>query len=534
MTQKKVARSKSFSLLCISTAAIMLYGAGPLYAVDGSTLFQKNLFSEAAIAYQKQIANGSSTIVNRIGLVRSLIRLDKWEEALQQAHDLVLAYPRSADAHGLLALTLIRAGRPSKAAIEDSAALSLSTDSYWALVAEGRLQIWNGEETAAHATLIRAANIHPSWPEAWYYIVDTAGSEDSIQPSDFVDLASYLSLSPKGHPNNLAMQVLPSRMPLFRALLNHTPFKALNPITESQMIAADNGGKVETIEIPIQRQGNYVVISPAISGKKVRLLFDTGGGSDITLDKSILNKMNMRPITRSVIFGVSGKEPTDLYIFPTMELGGQEFGSIPVESVSSTPGDFDGIFGVSAFDSYLLTIDYSNNLLTISRGKNAIAPPPRPGDYNVSLPFHYLDGDILVPAVLAGNPVWALVDTGADAPALLSLRLARQVAAGMKPNSYKEMNINARLGIGATQTQQKIIMFTRTIPLALSDGNKSSLKWDIEPALGADLLDTQISPAEDFEIGGLLGNGFAASAKRITFDYPHKLLTLEYPLSRIH
>ena len=46
--------------------------------------------------------------------------------------------------------------------------------------------------------------------------------------------------------------------------------------------------------------------------------------------------------------------------------------------------------------------------------------------------------------------------------------------------------------------------------------------------IGESTLDREVSPEYDFEIGLLLGASSLTYARRVTFDYPRRLLTFEY------
>lgn len=496
---------------------------------DPQQLFLQNQFQEAAKAYLQALKANPSQMDLRAGLIRTYLRLDRWTDALVQAEAATRLNPQSGDAYGLLACALLRAGEPDRAQEAANRALQLDATNYWGLIAQGRLEEWKGHYNQAHAILLSATDIHPLWPEAWYYVVDAASSKNTISLQDFVDLASYLSLCPKGHPNTLTMEALPSHLPLLRKLIHNTPFAAVSPISEEQMQQAEKQpGAVQTFSTPIQLAGNYVVVPAQIENTKLNLLFDTGGGADLTIMKNVAERLHLPLISRSLIYGVNGKEPTQIYLAPSMQIGNETLKTIPLETTSSLPGDFDGILGVSAFSNYVITIDYTNKMLTFARGMAAAAPPADEGDYTVSIPFHLLDGDIVVRTFFDGLPTWSLVDTGADAEGILSLRFAHQLMQKLGPNSAKELQIQGQFGIGTSQTHQKVLVFHQPISLQMQAQEGTSLNWKVMPAIGADLLDSQISPAEDFEFGGLLGVGFMASAKRVTIDYPHGLLVFEY------
>jgi tetratricopeptide (TPR) repeat protein len=466
--------------------------------------FSAGNFAAARIAYAREVDRDPHQLATRIGLIRSLIRLDRWEEALTAAHSASDAFPNEADAHALLSLTLMRAGQPDAAATEADTARRLAPNGYWSLVATGRVQ-------------------------DWYYLVD-ATNEDEVKPSDLEDIATYMGLKPTGHPHDLAMDVLPSRLPMLRAFLQDPPFHADTPERETALKAADRGESAPvSFTVPFRRLGDYIVASVLLEGQRFRLLYDTGGGSDLTLNQATVDRLRLPSLGRSSVYGVNGKEAARLYKAETLQLGTERFHSIPIETVGGTLGDFDGILGGSAFDHDAVTIDFKQNTLTLARGKAAVAPPPMPGDRLVTVPFHYVGGDIVVPVHLDGRAAWAVVDTGAENYALLSFHLARQIAAARGRDKSREVAVGGKLGIGSTVTRQTLLTFSDPISLRLDNTSGTPLTVNVDPAVGAELLDSQVSPSTDFELDGLLGVPFLATARRVTFDYPHHLLTLEFP-----
>lgn len=511
--------------LCVIVASPMRVQASEPPAPD--QLFTQNRFKEARAAYTAILKYDFKQIAPRLGLIRTLFRLDSWREALTTATETVELAPKDADAHGLLSLALMRAGMPEKAAAEAKTALQLNGESYWALVAVGRMLLWDFKRPEAQEILHHAARLHPDWPEAWYNLVDASG--DEVTEENLKDIVTYLHLAPKGHPNDLATEALPTRLAFIRDFLNDQPYHEVSPLTALQMRAVDKGDESNVeFTTTIERSGDYVILPIKVNDQKLRVLFDTGGGFEITLDKKTSEKLGLPVLYKSIVRGVSGKEPSKLYKAKSLGIGDQVFGGIPVEGIENELGDFDGVFGVTNLDHYAVIIDFEHNKLTLKRGKTAGAPPAPEGRHLLTLPFHYVDGDIFVPVTVEGRSVWAIVDTGADAYALLSLRTARLIAAGRNKSTFKEGVLPGRFGIGTSDTKQTVLAFLDPIALTVENTSGSPFNGKIVPAAGASPLDDQISPASDFEVGALLGIGFLTTAKRVTFDYPHRLMTLEF------
>jgi tetratricopeptide (TPR) repeat protein len=497
-------------------------------AESPESLFGANRFAQARTAYEQAIKRDPRQVGLRVGLIRTLFRLDLWQEEATATQQLVQMAPNNGDAHGLRSLSLMRQGDPDGAATEAKRALTLDPNCYWGLVATGRVQVWGDEKQEAKAILRRAVAQHPDWPEAWYGLLEAAA--DDVNQQDLDDAVAYLRLAPKGHPNTTMVETLPTRMEFMKRFLHDQPYQAIRPIPEAALEAAERGEQPDAVfTTPVERQESYVILPLKIGDQTFHVMFDTGGGFEITLGKKAMGRLSLPLLYKSIVRGVSGSEPARLYKADEMSVGEQTFRSIPVLGIDSETGSFDGIFGVTNFDHYAVTIDFERNQLRLARGKTAAAPAPTPGNRVVSLPFHYIDGDIFVPVTVEGKHVWAVVDTGAEAYAILSLRLAREIAAGLKPGATRELPIKGRMGIGNSVTRQTVLAFLKPLSLTVGEADGQPFQTPINPAYGASPLDEQVSPAGDFEVGALLGIDFLSTAKRVTFDYPHRMLTLEFP-----
>ncbi len=517
---------------CCWSVCFWLGCTAALAAIGPQELFARNRFAQARAAYKEELKRHPGDVTLHIGLIRTLFRLDSWQEATGEARDLIRIAPESADAHGLLSLCLMREALPDLAQYEAGRALDLSKDSYWGLVAMGRVQLWDSQRDAAQKTLRDAVACHPDWPEAWSILVEASG--DDVTEQDLNDIVAYVKLNPKGHPHEQNYEMLATRIAFIRRFLHDPPYRAISPVTEERLEAASRGeAKAGVFSMPVERQESYVILPIKVDGRDFHVLFDTGGGFELTLDRKAVARLNLQPISNSVVRGVSGAEPTKLYKAEQMTVGDQTFQSIPIEEIGNEIGPFDGIFGVTNLDHYAVTIDFAANRLTLARGKDAAAPEPEAGNRLLTIPFHYLGGDIFVPVKVEGRSVWAVIDTGADAEAILSLRLAREIALSRGKGTSKEAHINARMGIGTSAARQTMLLFHEPVSLALAGNGGQILHYTVKPAYGASPLDEQVSPSGDFEVGAILGISFLASAHRITFDYPHHLLTLELPADRL-
>ncbi|MCW3052705.1 MAG: Tetratricopeptide repeat, partial [Chthonomonadales bacterium] len=52
---------------------------------------------------------------------------------------------------------------------------------------------------------------------------------------------------------------------------------------------------------------------------------------------------------------------------------------------------------------------------------------------------------------------------------------------------------------------------------------------EANPTIAASIMDTEVSRTFNFQFGALVGIDYLTAAKRIHIDYPHHLLTMEFP-----
>lgn len=527
----------------VSQTGNIAFGQGtevtsPARTGSAAKLYAEGKYTQARAAFLAEREQAPDNLALQQGYIRTLHRLDDWKPALAEARALVARNPDSAEAHGLLSVLLMRAGLPDEANRAAEFALNKNPQQVDALITRARIQLWNRKLTDARNSLRQALSIQPTNIDAAYYLSDTYG--DLVSPDLLKDIDTYIALKPKGHPHDIAMETLPSLRTFIPNFLNDPPFHASAPVSETDLKQADTGDKpITTFTSPFETSGNYVIMPARIDGQLVRLLFDTGGGFSIALYKKAASRLKLEAMGKSFVRGVNGREASVQAKANTMQVGNETFRAIPIDMLNSNNGDEDGIFGVSNFDQYAVTIDFKSREISLARGKNAVAPPTKEGNKSYQVPFHLMSGDILLPIQVEGESLWALLDTGADAEMILSLDVARSIAARRNANSFLERRMDAQVGLGNTVKQQNLLIFKDPVQISIptnttNDTNHISIpdgmayKTKIGLAVGADLVDTQVSPSMMFQIGGILGIEFLRKATRVTIDYPHRLLTLEY------
>ena len=181
------------------------------------------------------------------------------------------------------------------------------------------------------------------------------------------------------------------------------------------------------------------------------------------------------------------------------------------------------------FDQYVVTVDFKDDMMTLTRGKNATAPAALKGNRVVQVPFHNANGYIYVLISIDNHKWWTILDTGAEGYGVLSLDLARMLAKEREKDSSIELTVKGRVGIGISETSYTVLAFEFPIDVGCIVGERTPYFIQMDTLYGASIID-KVSKVSQYDLAGLLGIGYLGQrCRRFSIDYPHHLLTMEYP-----
>ena len=498
-------------------AAVLVFLTLPLRpafgqtAATGDQFFAQGQFESARKAYA-----ASSDPAAQTGLIRTLLRLDRWAEAVTAAQGFTAKDPSSADAHGLLALCLIRAGWQPPYADEAKQALALDPNNYWGLVASGRIADWDGHIEDARTLFRKASALHPEWPDALLGLLRTLDDDKDTAEKTAVT-TKYLALNPQGQPFNLENEDLRD----FHAnagVYQHS-FNADPPF--QQVEGGPSAKNAATLKVSFS--GDWAVFPVTVNDQRFRLLFDTGAG-DLVLTTNAAKRLKLPALAHSYLRGLNGREPSTVLKAGTMSLGDLNYRSIPIYTSGFSPDGSDGLLGGGTLDDCVIALDYIGETATLSPAKTAAAPAPLPGDQVAALPFRVYRDHLFLSVWVNGHPAWAMLDTGAQ-ETVMSLRFAKEQLKDTPKDDYHVGTFHGQSGIGNTDQREDYVYSRAQSNITLSDQPPISVQTD---TVGISSLDRESSPGFDFEIGLLLGASSFTYARRVTFDYPRHLLTFEY------
>ena len=508
------------------SAALVFTGIGSVCRAEPPSLasadsaFAAGKFDQARKNYASLIKSDPKSVAGYPGLIQSLLRLDQWQDALKAAQAAVTIDPKSADARGFLALAEIRAGDLEQAETDAKSALALDKDNYWGLVVAGRIAAWDGHNEDGYTLFKSATVLHSERPDAWLGLIQTQNDSTTNEEDLAVD-NHYLALKPQGQPFDFTTPYIQNRV------TNETGFwRSFDADKPFHLDQADEKQLSSVSIFPIQRQGDFVLVSVGINGQPFHLLFDTGAG-DLLLSRKAAKRLHLPDLAKTYVSGVQGRAPAVMQRADTLTLGSETMHSIPITVSGSMPDDNDGLFGGGLLENYAVTLDFDNNTMTVARGPNA-RHVPLPHTSIATAPLHLFGSHLFVATHTQKRRIWAMLDSGAYTD-VFALELTQELSKNTNRDFWEEGSYDDRSGIGSSS----MVVQTCDTPQKLSitfDGSSPPATLTQDGIIGRSFLDHQISPSYDFEIGMMLGIPLLSQHSRVTIDYPHRLLTFEDPM----
>ena len=178
---------------------------------------------------------------------------------------------------------------------------------------------------------------------------------------------------------------------------------------------------------PFELVGKHQAVNVMINGKgPYKFLFDTGAG-DTSIDKSLAEELKLVVTGKSSIGDPQNPEAysADEVKIPRIEMGDIVFKNAKALSydLSQIFGakSFRGVIGMPLFADSLLTVDYPNNRISISRGS---LPAPNGKDI---FAFEMADGNFSTKMTIAGKTSDIVIDSGSTGGFTVPKKLADEL-----------------------------------------------------------------------------------------------------------
>jgi tetratricopeptide (TPR) repeat protein len=469
--------------------------AATLAPVMPNLHFQGGRFQSAQAAYQSFVKKHPLTRVGYEGLLLSLLRQDRWQEAVALGERVPF---QDSELAGLWALANLRGGQPTRAQELAEAAWRQEPAAFWPLVALGTIALrWEADTRAAQGYLRQAVELRPDSPEAWLALLAAVHDPEE---ADRVE-QQLVRLAPQGYP--FAFWSVPLRQRATTVARYSAAFPKGQTFCPSVPPPA-----TQTLTLHRDRRG-MLYFDAELDGLRFRLLYDTGGGRHLILTPQALARLKPTFVTSTLITGLQGQSKGDIHRGERLRLGALELNSLPIESTSGNLGGFDGLIGWRALGERVQRLDLSKNTLTLQER------PSPPDERSTTLPLHLIqDQPVFELECVRETPtkrfaVLAILDTG-SVQDLFSLRAGGQLS---QKQGRREV-IKQAVGIGQSHAQIEF----RTFPVTFTLCAPTTPLALYAQATAASFLDTVYSPATGIEHGLLLGMDFVSRYAIIELD----------------
>ena len=407
---------------------------------SAQALLHKGKYLEAAKAFQALVDQEPSSADARAGLMRSLLNVRRFPEALSAGEKAVAALPSSALVRATFGDVNFRMGQMSEAEQAWEASLRLDPNSARGLY--GMYRLYNMLFMFKHAkeAVTRAHQLSPNDPAIFRGWVSTLPRKDRPDAwKKYLDLAAREGETDDESRDENMMKLLTAEA--------EKPSWVLAKQVERAEIKIESYGKSEVEDDRAGRLNGGLMIGQGFAvpikindRAGATLLLDTGA-SGITIGNKLAEKAGVVKIAETSYTGVGGGS-TQSYLARAdkIKIGDLEFHDCIIEvSSKNRVGDDSGLIGTDVFDKFLITLDFMDH-------KIKLAPLPRnpestgaedealdryiaPEMQSFSKIYHF--GHLLIVPAVLGTPqknatgLFAL-DTGAFANTI-SLDLARRL-----------------------------------------------------------------------------------------------------------
>lgn len=375
----------------------------------------------------------------------TLLKGDRFDEALDVAGSAVDRWPDSASAHAAMGDVLYRRGDFDDSERHYRRAIEIDPNNASGHFGVGRILRTLGRYGEAADSFSRAAALSPSTPKYLRVLANhLARREDVIGM-----LKRYLELVRQGPGQEDDATV--GNVEAWLALLERMGDRPIDEMV-----------KKEPCSVPMQVLKGQAFIRMTVAGLgNQRFVFDTGA-TGLTISPRIAARAKLPPILPFTISGTGAArtETGDLVVVPEISLGdGVIIRNVPA-TVREPSGSEEGLVGPSFFSAFDITVDLKGRRLTLET-------PGAPGDAGPSKrgraePFRNVGGEIVITARVNGQPFNAMVDTGAVSTILGRSILSRvpglEAVALDRGGSTASGPMTRSLGIGGPMADRRVIL----------------------------------------------------------------------------
>lgn len=414
------------------------------------------------------------------GTVADLLGRDE----IDAAEALLNSQPKTAKSLALRGEIEFRRGDFQKAEAFYAESLSLDPKTARAHFGMGKLAMTLLKGKEAVSSMEKAIQLEPEEPLYRLYASE-AWAIDKNFKEERKALEEYLAFSPANDPDRLAQA--------------KAGLEVLKAFGDLGMAAVDAPDVPEPI--PFSKALNLIFTNVMLNGKgPYEFAIDTGASLTV-LSEKVIKELNLEPITSTIMHGVggAGKIDTGLYAIDEIGIGEVTIRNVPVGTFNDplVTQLADGIIGTAAFMDFIVTVNYPEARLELSR-----KPSTAGGEI---LPARFFSNLLLVTLDVNGKRGNFVVDTGA-----VTTVLSHSMAANLGVNETTE-GAKVNLGVAGIGGFEGLVL--RVPDVTFKAG---SVVEHYPQVVSIDLR--QISKMIGTEVSGVIGYDFFQSYK-LVLDY---------------
>lgn len=335
---------------------------------DADQLFRAGKFAEAENKYQALLKADPKSVPAQVGIVRSMLRQQKVDEAFDAVNNALATQPDSAALVAVKGDVQFRRGEMAEAEVSYLKAKNIDQKEVRAYLGLSRLYSSYSLYRRAYDLLQSAHEIAPDNIEvqrAWLRMLP--------RKERLAALEAYLA---GPHPDDEEETRWMTEYLEFLRATASKPIHACRLVSKVEQTET----KLEIVYSPDGRRMRGIGLGAKLNDRKVHLQFDTGAGG-IMVSHKLAEKAGLTSISSVHYAGIGDKGLQSGYtaVADHIRIGELEFQDCVVSvSDRSSVGEEDGLIGADVFGAYLIDIDLPGMRLKLSplpkRPEDAVAP----------------------------------------------------------------------------------------------------------------------------------------------------------------
>ena len=371
MVACSVRLGRMVSLLILALALLLNFAhaaavPGDSQLDNAEQLFRSGKFAEAEAAYRQVLTDNPAQVAAQVGLVRSILREQKIDDALEHVNSALMAQPNSAALLATKGDVQFRLGEMAAAETSYRAAQRNDPKDFRAYLGLAHLYSAYSFYRKAYDELQTAHAIAPDNIEVQRLWLEMLPRKERLAA-----LRAYLA---GPHPDNEEETRWMQERLAFLEATEDTPVHACKLVSKVDQTET----KLDLMRDPNRIRG--IGLAAQINDRNTRLLLDTGAGG-ILLGHHMAEKAGLTKISAVHYGGIGDKGLQSGYqaVAEYIRIGELEFKDCVVSvSDSREVADEDGIIGADVFGAYVVDIDLPGMRLKLSplpkRPEDTVAP----------------------------------------------------------------------------------------------------------------------------------------------------------------